>query len=138
MDRPRRFRAHTLQFRVPDIEAGTKFYTEFFGREPDFSPHIDFKEWELADGAWFQLGEGEPKPAYPIRFAVSAIEADRKQLKERFGIVCDEIRRIPGLVAYCNFEDPWGNRFGFYQRLYKDKPRTPGGRERDSETGTTA
>lgn len=125
----KRFAGHTLQLRVPDIEAGREFYLGLFGRAPDLSPHEDFHEWEISDGAWLQLGQGQPIPAYPARFGVSDIEEDCRQLHERLGVVCGEINRIPGLVAFCNFKDPWGNCLGFYQDLSDGEPVLPGGRE---------
>lgn len=31
-------------------------------------PHRDFVEWEAFDTFWLQLGEGEARPAHPLRF----------------------------------------------------------------------
>ena len=124
-----RFSGHTMQLRVPDIEAGLIYYSALFGRAPDLSPHQNFHEWEVVASAWLQLGEGEPIPAYPIRFGVADIEAECRRLSETTGIVCGEIHHLPGLVAFCNFKDPWGNCLGFYQDLIAGEPLLPGGRE---------
>lgn len=117
MDRKGNFLGFTAQLRVPDVAAGLTFYEDLIGRAPDSSPHVNFYEWELQNAAWFQLGQGKVIEAYPLRFAVRDIAAEVSRMPARFGITCGEILRIPEVVAWCNFEDPWGNRLGFYQDL---------------------
>jgi hypothetical protein len=46
-----------------------------------------------------------------------------------------EIKRFEGLVALCDFVDPWGNTFGFYQVLFEGtEPPTLTGSNRDHLT----
>lgn len=74
--RGERFLGFTIEVRTPDSREGIEFYTRLFGRPPDFAPHVDFVEWEIVDDrTWFQLGEGEPRPARPVRFRVDDIDA---------------------------------------------------------------
>ena len=122
-----RFAGCTVEFRVPDFRAGVEFYSRLFGRRPDFEPHRDFVEWEAFDTFWFQLGEGEARPAHPLRFRVEDIDAEHGRVEHEVGARCSAITRIPGLVAFFNFSDPWGNALGCYQRLFVDEPRVPGG-----------
>lgn len=36
---------------------------------------------------------------------------------EALGLDISPVERIEGVVAYCNFDDPWGNKMGFFQDL---------------------
>lgn len=117
MNRKGNLLGFTAQLRVPDVAAGLNFYEDLIGRAPDSSPHTNFYEWELQNAAWFQLSQGKVKEAYPLRFAVRDIAAEVSKMPTRFGITCSEILRIQEVVAWCNFEDPWGNKLGFYQDL---------------------
>ena len=134
MARSDRFSGITVQFFVPDIRAGIEFYSRLFGRPPDFKPHEDFKEWEVFDNFWLQIGQGEPRPTYPLRLRVEDIDAQRERVERDVGARCSAITRIPGLVAFCNFSDQWGNNLGLYQRLFVGGvPRGPGGSFHDWE-----
>jgi predicted enzyme related to lactoylglutathione lyase len=117
----------TAQVSVPDFKAGLNFYSRLFGRPPEFEPYDNFAEWEAVKDAWFQLGEGEPRPAHAARFRVNDIATAVEWVERELGVRC-AVTRIPGLVAFCNFADPWGNNLGFYQRLWTHRPRIPGGR----------
>jgi len=120
----------TVQFFVPEIEAGVAFYTRALGRPPNFAPTPDFREWDhIAPGVTFQVAEGVPRPTYPIRFRVTDIEAERERiLREARPAWATPITRFEGLVALCDFLDPWGNAFGLYQVLFQggEPPRLPG------------
>ncbi len=111
------FTSFTVQVRVPDIGAGLRFYSRLFGRDPDLTPHADFHEWEIRRGGWLQLASGAPDPERPIRFGVPAIEAARALLADTCGIACTPAETVPGVVLWCDFADPWGNRLGFYEVL---------------------
>ncbi|MBO0832401.1 MAG: hypothetical protein J2P28_21035 [Actinobacteria bacterium] len=52
----------------------------------------------------------------PVRFGVEDIHAVRHQVLG-LGIDADEIEELPGVVRWCNFNDPWGNRLGLCQDL---------------------
>jgi predicted enzyme related to lactoylglutathione lyase len=118
----------TVQVSVPEFKAGLNFYSRLFGRPPEFEPYDDFAEWEaVKEDVWFQLGEGEPRPTtHSVCFRVNDIGTAVAWVEREFGVRC-AITRIPGLVAFCNFADPWGNNLGFYQRLWTHIPRIPGG-----------
>lgn len=133
-----RFGGCTVELRVPHFREGVEFYSRLFRRRPDFAPHDDFVEWEAADGFWFQLGWGEPRPGYPLRFRVEGIDAEHRRVEREVGARGSAITRIPGLVAFFNVSDPWGNALGFYQRLFEDEPRVPGGSFHDFESPSPA
>lgn len=129
-----RFRGLTVEFRMPDIRAGVEFYSRLIGRPPDFEPHHDFVEWEVTPNFWLQIGEGEARPTYALRLRVDDIEAECRRVERELSVRCSPITRIAGLVAFCNFNDAWGNNLGFYQRLFVDgTPRVPGGSWHDFE-----
>jgi predicted enzyme related to lactoylglutathione lyase len=134
MTSERSFSSFTVQFSVPDFRAGLEFYSRLFGRKPEFEPYEDFAEWEAVENVWFQLGEGDSRPTHPARFRVNDIETVVEWVQRELGVRCSQITRIPGLVAFCDFRDPWGNNLGFYQRLWVHTARVPGGRSHDDET----
>jgi hypothetical protein len=49
------------------------------------------------------------------------------------GVACQEPMHIPGLAAWCDFTDPWGNRLGLFQDLAGESgPAEPGGSVHDA------
>jgi catechol 2,3-dioxygenase-like lactoylglutathione lyase family enzyme len=129
------FLGMTVQVAVPNFTAGLDFYSRLFGCAPEFKPYDDFAEWEAVKDVWFQLAEGEPRPAHAARFRVNDIATAVEWVERELGVRC-AITRIPGLVAFCNFADPWGNNLGFYQRLWTRAPRNPGGRSEEDTSRT--
>jgi hypothetical protein len=109
----------TIQVRVRNFEGGMKFYRALFERDPDFIPHEGFAEWEFVPKCWIQVAEGEPTPGSgPLRFGVADIEQERKRVITEFGIDIEEIQSRKGIPAkWCSFEDPWGNRLGFFEEI---------------------
>jgi catechol 2,3-dioxygenase-like lactoylglutathione lyase family enzyme len=135
-----RFSALTVQFYVPDIRGGIDFYTAALGRPPNFAPYPDFHEWDhVVPNVTFQLAEGTPRPTYPVRFAVPEIEAERDRIiKEAKPTFASAITRFEGLVATCDFVDPWGNTFGLFQVLFAGTPPVLDGFGRDNRTEVEA
>ena len=106
----------TVQIHVSDLAAGVRFYRALLGRGPDVAPHEDFKEWELSPGAWLQLAEGDGPLPHPLRLGVDDLHRSRQAVLA-LGVACQEPEHIPGLAAWCDFSDPWGNRLGLFQDL---------------------
>lgn len=111
----------TVQLWVTDGSAGRAWYERLFGRPPDFTPfgNDTFCEWVFPPGYWeIHIVEGEHPGAQvaPLRFGVADIDAARDQVAG-LGIGPDAIEELPGVVRWCNFTDPWGNRLGLYQDL---------------------
>lgn len=111
----------TLQLQVGDIVRAREFYTAVLGCEPEFVPHEDFLEWRvIPDGeAWVQavgvIGTVHPLPTR-LRFGVADVRAERERLLE-LGVDVSQVMSLPGVVAFIDFPDPWGNKLGFYQDL---------------------
>ena len=112
----------TLQVYVPIEEARTarEYYSRLFGREPEFEPHDDFFEWAPIAGqeCWFQVGGREDFEMLTnkIRFRVVDLSGAVKFL-EAAGIPHTEPSQLPGVVAFVDFSDPWGNKLGYYEDL---------------------
>jgi hypothetical protein len=109
----------TIQVRVEDFAEGRGWYEQLLKRAPDFIPHEDFAEWELIPGCWLQVAKGHPAVGSgPLRFGVSDIETERLRLITEMGVEVSEIYSREGVpVKWCTFQDPWGNRLGFFQYL---------------------
>ena len=89
------------------------------GRPPDLVPADGVHEWRLAPGAWLQLVAGEPSPAGTgqlLRLGVGDIEAARGALAGA-GARVGDVTTIPGVIAFCDAEDPFGNALSLYEEL---------------------
>lgn len=112
-------RGLTVALHAGDRDEALAFYCALIGRDPDLGPDPDFYEWEISPGAWLQLATGRDdiKPSsFRLRLQVEDIEAS-VALLARKGFEPTEIQRLPGLVAFANLTDPWGNPLGVYQDL---------------------
>jgi catechol 2,3-dioxygenase-like lactoylglutathione lyase family enzyme len=111
----------TLQVQVGDLVRAREFYTAVLGSEPEFEPHQDFLEWRVVPGGetWLQA-VGVIAPVRPlanrVRFGVRDVRAERDRLLA-WGIDVSPVTALPGVVAFVDFADPWGNTLGFYQDL---------------------
>ncbi len=115
-----RWKGLTVQLWVGDIETATDWYERLLGRPPDFVPRPDLKEWELVPDTWLQISTSKnPGQMSRLRLGVEDLEGERGRLIHDLGIDATEIERIGGAAAWCNFQDPWGNRIGLFQDLAK-------------------
>lgn len=125
----------TFTLKSGPANAAVAFYTELLGRAPDYSPHEDFHEWELRPDAWLQLStDADPvsPSSFRVRFQVHDLNAAVRLLRDR-GVAVDEPATLPGVVAFTNFADPWGNPLGFFQDVSTtDGAPVPGGRSGDA------
>jgi catechol 2,3-dioxygenase-like lactoylglutathione lyase family enzyme len=111
----------TLQIQVGDLTQAREFYTAVLGSAPEFEPHEDFIEWRVVPGGetWLQA-VGVTADVRPLttrlRFGVADVRAERERLA---GLAVDvsRVTSLPGVVAFIDFTDPWGNRLGCYQDL---------------------
>src|SRR3954454_16997215 len=112
-------RGLSVALRAGDGEEALAFYCALIGRDPDLGPDPDFYEWEISPGAWLQLATGREdiKPAsFRLRLQVDDINASVGILARK-GFEPSDVQRLPGLVAFANLTDPWGNPLGIYQDL---------------------
>jgi catechol 2,3-dioxygenase-like lactoylglutathione lyase family enzyme len=107
----------SLQIGVADMAAAREFYDRLFGREPDFAESADSQQYETSPGVWFRItttiGPGRLRR---VRFGVYDLAAARESLLAD-GLKVGPVQALPGVVAYCDFPDPWGNKLGLYEDL---------------------
>jgi predicted enzyme related to lactoylglutathione lyase len=124
----------TLQVQVGDIREAAAFYTGLFGHGPDFAPHDDFLEWHVFEGLWIQVVgvTGTVRPLLNrVRFGVDDIHDAVARARAELGADPAPVSSLPGVVSFTDFDDPWGNRLGFYQEIFDGEPATPGGSVHD-------
>ena len=117
---PMQFTGMTVQLHVADGAAARAWYERLLGRPPDFRPDADdtFVEWHFQPGYWELHIVQSDQPGTQqgrLRLGVGNIEAARQSLAA--GLEVTEVEELPGVVRWCNFDDPWGNRLGLYQDL---------------------
>jgi predicted enzyme related to lactoylglutathione lyase len=111
----------TLQVQVGDLASAREFYTKVLGAAPEFIPHEDFLEWRVIPGGetWLQavgVTGDVRRLATRVRFGVADLHAERERLLAS-GVEVSPVTSLPGVVAFVNFADPWGNKLGFYHDL---------------------
>ena len=112
-------RGLTVAVHAGDREEALAFYCALIGRDPDLGPDPDFYEWEISPGAWLQLSTGRTSinpSSFRLRLQVEDIEASVNVLRAK-GFEPSDVKVLPGLVAFSNLTDPWGNPLGVYQDL---------------------
>lgn len=112
-------RGLTIAVHAGNRDEALAFYCALIGRDPDLGPDPDFYEWEISPGAWLQLATSRRDinpSSFRLRLAVEDIEAAVSTLKAK-GFEPGAVKRLPGLVAFANLTDPWGNPLGVYQDL---------------------
>jgi predicted enzyme related to lactoylglutathione lyase len=120
-----RIEGGTLVVGVGDMGEALAFYGRLFGRAPDFVLEDDFQEYEIVPGMWYQLTTRVPAGrARRVRFGVADIARERQALVAD-GVAVTDITGKPGVVAWCEFKDPFGNPLGFFQDL-AEHPAAPG------------
>lgn len=109
----------TYQVRVSDFNEGLKWYKSLLKKEPDFTPHDGFAEWELLPGCWLQVAKGTPaEGSGPLRLGVKSIEDERSRLINEINIESFEIfSRDEVPVKWATLSDPWGNWIGFFEYI---------------------
>lgn len=111
------FSSVTFQVKIPNFKNGLAWYIKLLDRKPNFIPHEGFAEWEIAPSAWLQVGEGTPEIGRPIRFGVEDIKKERERITNELNVKVSKIVLVPGVVLWCDFLDPFGNKLGFFQDL---------------------
>jgi predicted enzyme related to lactoylglutathione lyase len=110
----------TFTITAPDVDRARDWYASALGRPPDIAPDAGVYEWQLVAGAWLQLGAAEPgeEPGTGavLRFGVADLDAALTALAAA-GAEVGNVERIPGVIAFCDVEDPFGNVLSLYQEL---------------------
>lgn len=107
---------NVVSISVPDLDAAREFYGNVLG--------LGEPVYDMPEIGWVEFATGSPHG----NIAVTTNEADQEpstattvvlntencyracdELRER-GVRCDDPVLVPGLVVYCSFYDPFGNR----------------------------
>lgn len=107
---------HLLQ--TPDLVQAERWYTALLGRGPDLEPVDGVVEWELHADTWLQVAQGQPAAGtgQMLRLGVDDIDTAADALRA-LGIESVDVERIAGVIAFCEFHDPFGNQLSLYQEL---------------------
>ena len=108
----------TIGIPVSDVEAAKDWYRAVFGGRQEFEPTPDVLELELFPDVWVQLlpRESATTGSCVLRIGVSDI-AEQRSLLEGAGVAVTPIERVEGVVEFCDFTDPDGNRFSLVEVL---------------------
>ena len=108
----------TVGIPVSNLTRARQWYEALLKRNnPDLEPVDSIAEYQVSSTTWLQLYEGPVNPNdWIFRFGVSDIHAERSRLLE-MGIAVSEVEEVPGVVAFCDFDDPDGNQLSLYTVL---------------------
>ena len=114
-------RSVTFGIRTRDIGRARDWYARVLGRPPDIAPAPDVYEWRLAAAAWLQLtprGDEDPGGAGAIvRIGVADLDVARAALADAGAARLGDVEVVPGVIAFCDVEDPFGNVLSLYAEL---------------------
>jgi len=107
---------NVVSIEVPDLEEARRFYGQVLELgEPAYDlPEHGWIEWRLpakrTNVAVTLAGPGwQPHHNVTVVFDVDDCHRMREALIAK-GVRCDEVVEVPGVVTYCSFYDPFGNR----------------------------
>jgi catechol 2,3-dioxygenase-like lactoylglutathione lyase family enzyme len=109
-------RSATFALHAPDAARARDRYERALGRPPELVPVDGVFEWRLGPGAWLQVAHGEPGGGAILRLGVAHLDAARATLAAA-GARLGDVERIPGVIALCDAEDPFGNVLSLYEEL---------------------
>ncbi|UMP06750.1 VOC family protein [Amycolatopsis sp. EV170708-02-1] len=116
----------TISIHVSDLPNALSYYSALLDRAPDNFARGDRPEWEICEGAWFQLVGGCDVVvlASRVRFEVADVAAEIARLRS-IGIEVTEPTTLPGVAIFTDFEDPWGNPLGIYHDFVGAEAQSP-------------
>lgn len=109
----------TIELKVENMDAGIAFYGALFGRQPDYMPHDKIAEWLMSERTVLQIADRGTvdTSSGPVRMLVDDIQKEAERVSQVLKIDAPNIEtRSDVPVLWCTFEDPWGNKLGFFQR----------------------
>ncbi|HEY3190585.1 MAG TPA: VOC family protein [Solirubrobacteraceae bacterium] len=107
----------TIGVPAADVVAARDWYARVLGRPPDHeaAPHVF--DWVLVDRVHLQLFADEPSgDGQTLRLGVDDLDAAIAVLREA-GAGVGPRHEYGDWVAFCEFDDPFGNRLSLYQVL---------------------
>lgn len=107
----------TVGIPVTDLAAAAAWYRRLLYARAEIEPADGIHEFDVLPGCWLQLSEGKTSgPEHLFQIGVEDLEAARRRLLS-LGIAVAEPERVNGVIAFCDFADPDGNRLSLYEVL---------------------
>lgn len=102
---------------VKDHSVAVTWYAQLLGRAADLVPDEGVAEWQIADGAWIQVGlDPDRAGSTTVIIGVRDLEAQRREC-ESSGVTLGETVEYPDIIRMAEAEDPDGNKVAFVQDL---------------------
>jgi predicted enzyme related to lactoylglutathione lyase len=106
----------TVGIPVSDLARARAWYDAVLDRCVALEPVPGIVEYELA-GIWIQLMGGQRgSSGWVLRYGVDDLQGERQRLQE-CGVNVGDIETVPGLISFCGFRDPDGNKLSCYHLL---------------------
>jgi len=104
----------TVGVAVTDLVASRRWYEAVFEiAGPDLEPVEGVVEYQIGD-CWLQLGEAPGGPGgWVFRVGVADVRKERARLLG-LGVRVEPVVTIEGVIEFCDFCDPDGNRLSLY------------------------
>lgn len=111
-------KAVTVSIPVPDLHAARGWYERVLDRRFDVEPAPGMAEAALYEGFTLALSEdqGPRDSLMTVLLEVEDLRAERARLAA-MDVLSDEVQEAPGVVAWSDFRDPYGNRLSLVQSL---------------------
>ena len=105
----------TIGIPVADLDQAARWYEKSLELSASIEPAPDIREYEIYPGCWLQLSEAETTESeHCLLMGVADLQAERNRLAG-LGADIDDIQRVEGVIAWCDFRDPDGNRLSMYK-----------------------
>ena len=119
---------NVVSLSVPDLDAAREFYRDRLGLgEPVYDmPQIGWIEFGTGGSGNLAVTVNEPEAPPNTRTTVVLNTADCFEtcaaLRAR-GVRCDDPVVVPGVIVYCTFYDPFGNRLQMCSEIRTGEPK---------------
>jgi catechol 2,3-dioxygenase-like lactoylglutathione lyase family enzyme len=107
----------TVGIPVSDLHVAVRWYQRVLELDRGIEPAPGIREFEVSPGCWLQLFREEASGSgHVFRVGVEDIDEARRRLLG-LGVTVADTERIEGVIAFCDFADPDGNRLSLYEVL---------------------
>ena len=119
---------NVVSLSVPDLDAARHFYGNVLGLGTPLydMPEIGWIEFGTGGGGNLAVTTNEPEAPPNTRTTVVLNTADCfatcAALRGR-GVRCDDPVVVPGVIVYCTFYDPFGNRLQMCSEIRTGEPK---------------
>lgn len=105
----------TIGIPVTSLDKASRWYEQCLELKAHIEPASDVREYEIFPGCWLQLSVVESSTSeHCLLLGVADLETERERLAN-MGVDVGDIRRVEGVIAWCDFKDPDGNNLSLYR-----------------------